>query len=167
MKRPPPAVIALIGVAVALLVVVLLLPKFQSTRMLSGYVEGETLYLASPVAGTVAEVAIRRGDRVGGAGKPLFVIKPDQQAAQNAQAAAELAAALAQAEDVRKGQRPAELGVFAAEQAAAEARAREAKATLNRITPLAARASFHALNSIMLEPLMTIRPPKSGPPPNG
>jgi HlyD family secretion protein len=139
MKRPPRIVIILIGVAILLLAWLLIAPHFRPARTLSGYIEGETLYLASPIAGTVANVTVQRGQRVAGGGKPLFVIKPDQQAAQNTQAAAELAAALAQAEDARKGQRPAELGVFEAEQAAAEAQARDAKAALNRIMPLAAK----------------------------
>lgn len=137
--RPHRTAIILIILAIILLAVVFILPRFREAQTLSGYIEGETLYLASPIAGTVAQVAVQRGQRVDGGGKPLFVIKPDQQKAQNAQAAAELAAALAQAEDARKGQRPVELGVLAAEQAAAEARARDAKATLDRITPLATR----------------------------
>ena len=51
---------------------------------------------------------MRRGQR-SPAGTRLFLIEPDQQVAQGQQAAAELAAAHAQAEDARKGQRPAEL----------------------------------------------------------
>jgi HlyD family secretion protein len=139
MKHPPRIVLILIAIAGMLLLWILFAPHFRPAAMLSGYIEGEALYLASPVAGTIAEVTVERGQRVAGGGNPLFVIKPDQQAAQNARAVAELAAALAQSEDARKGQRPAELGVLTAEQAAAEAQARDAKATLNRITPLAAR----------------------------
>lgn len=139
MKRPPLIVIILFGVAALLVGWLLIAPAFRPAPVLSGYIEGEALYLASPVSGSVAALSVQRGQRVAGGGKPLFVIKPDQQAAQNAQAAAELAAAMAQAEDARKGQRPAELGVFAAEQAAAEAQARDARATLNRIAPLAAK----------------------------
>lgn len=139
MKRPPTMVIALVAIALVLLLWVLLAPHLRAPRTLSGYVEGETLYLASPVAGTVVQVAVQRGQRVGGGGKPLFVIKPDQLAAQNAQAAAELAAARAQAEDARKGERPAELGVLVAERNAAEAQARDAGASFNRIAPLAAK----------------------------
>lgn len=139
MKRPAPIVLVLIGVALALSAWLVIAPHFRPARTLSGYIEGETLYLASPIAGSVQTVSVQRGQRVAGGGEPLFTIKPDQQAAQNAQAAAELAAAMAAAEDARKGQRPAELGVFAAEQAAAEAQARDAGATLNRITPLATK----------------------------
>jgi len=139
MKRPPRIVFVLIGIATLLLAWLLIAPHFRPAHTLSGYIEGETLYLASPIAGVVTNITVQRGQRVSGHGKPLFVIKPDQQVAQNARAAAELAAALAQAEDARKGQRPVELGVFQAEQSAAEAQARVARATLNRIEPLAAK----------------------------
>jgi HlyD family secretion protein len=146
MKRPPRVVIILIGVAVVLLLWLLIAPHFRPVRTLSGYVEGETLYLASPVAGTVSMLGVQRGQRVAATGKPLFVIKPDQLSAQKEQAAAELSAAMAEAADARKGQRPAELGVFEAEQAAAEASARDARATLNRVTPLAAKGFVSRAN---------------------
>ncbi len=139
LKRPPRIVIILMGIAAALLAWLLIAPHFRPARTLSGYIEGETLYLASPISGSLVQISVQRGQRVAGSGKSLFVIKPDQQVAQNAQAAAELATALAQAEDARKGQRPAELGVFISEQAAADAQARDAKSTLDRVTPLAAK----------------------------
>ncbi len=146
MKRPPRVVFILLAVAAMLLVWLLVAPHFRPARTLSGYVEGETLYLASPVAGTVSMLSVQRGQRVAGTGKPLFMIKPDQLTAQKEQAAAELAAAMAEAEDARKGQRPIELGVFQAEQAAAEASARDARATLNRVTPLAAKGFVSRAN---------------------
>ena len=105
------------------------------TQTLTGYIEGETLYLASPVAGTIAQLGVRRGQRVE-AGAPLFMVEPAQQAAQSEQASAELAAALAQAEDARKGQRPAELGILEAERASAEAQARETRIALDRAAAL-------------------------------
>lgn len=146
MKRPPRGVIILLGVAAVLLVWLLVAPHFRPPRTLSGYIEGETLYLASPVAGTVSTLSVQRGQRVAGTGKPLFMIKPDQLSAQKEQAAAELSAAMAEAEDARKGQRPVELGVLQAEQAAAEASARDARATLNRVTPLAAKGFVSRAN---------------------
>ena len=108
---------------------------------LSGYIEGETLYLASPVAGNLSSVTVRRGQRVE-AGSPLFVIEPDQLAAQQARSAAELAAAKAQAEDVRKGQRPVELAVLQADLAAAQAVSRAAQAELGRTRTLVEKGIF-------------------------
>jgi HlyD family secretion protein len=146
MKRPPRVVILLFAAALLLLGWLLIAPHFRPARTLSGYIEGETLYLAAPVSGTVASVSVQRGQRVMSGGAALFAVKPDQQAAQKDQAAAELAAAMAEAEDARKGQRPDEIGVLTAEQAATEAAARDAKATLNRVTPLAAKGFVSRAN---------------------
>jgi HlyD family secretion protein len=111
------------------------LPRLSRPQTLSGYVEGEALYLAAPVAGTVRAVHVIRGQEVA-AGQPLFVVDPTQVQSQYAQTAAEAAAAAAQAQDARKGQRPLELAVYDANIAAAEARARDAHADLRRIRPL-------------------------------
>jgi HlyD family secretion protein len=108
--------------------------------MLSGYVEGEPLYLAAPASGAVAAVYVREGERVA-AGRPVFLIDPGVQRAQESQAAAAVEAARARAEDLRKGQRAPELEVFDAELAAAQAQAREAEAEYARIAP--ARAARH------------------------
>ena len=146
MKRLPKIVIILLAAASLLLAWLLIAPHFRPARTLSGYIEGETLYLAAPVSGTIASVTVQRGQRVISDGEALFAVKPDQQAAQNDQAVAELAAAMAEAEDARKGQRPAEIGVLTAEQASAEASARDAKATLNRVMPLAAKGFVSRAN---------------------
>jgi HlyD family secretion protein len=113
----------------------ILVPRMGETSVLSGYIEGEPLYLAAPVAGTVRVVNVRRGQDVA-AGQALFVVDPAQVQSAYQQAAAEAEAAAAQAQDVRKGQRPVELAVFEANIAAAEARARDAHATLHRVEPL-------------------------------
>lgn len=134
--KPQRVVIAgLVGLAVLFLGWRLLAPTFRPAPTLSGYIEGETLYLSAPVAGTVTQLGVRRGQRVA-AGAPLFEIEPDQRLAQRDQAEAELTAALAQAEDARKGQRPVELGILEADLAAAEAQAREARANLRRVGAL-------------------------------
>ena len=116
-------------------------PPSQAGERLTGYIEGETLYLASPVAGTVARMDVRRGQRVA-AGAPLFAVEPAQQAAEGEAASAELAAALAQAEDARKGQRAPELGIIQAELTAAEGEARETGIMLNRTTELVRRGIY-------------------------
>ncbi|MCW3835527.1 HlyD family secretion protein [Sphingomonas canadensis] len=141
MKPQRAVVFVLAALALGFLAWRLLSPQFQPAQSLSGYIEGESLYLASPVSGSVARVSVRRGDRVA-AGAPLFAVEPEQQAAQDDQAAAEYRAALAQADDVRKGQRPAELGVYRAELNAAEAQERETRATLARVQPLVTRGFY-------------------------
>jgi HlyD family secretion protein len=134
-------VVALLAVAAVVIAVLFLVPHLRHSPVLSGYVEGEALYLAAPVSGTVTRVSVARGDRVK-PGQPLFVVDPRQLAAQRDQLEAELKAAQAQALDARKGQRPVELAVFDANVAAAEARARDAVATLRRTEPLVRKGIY-------------------------
>ena len=141
MKPQRLIIFVLAGLALLFLAWRIVMPTFRPTATLSGYIEGETLYLASPVAGTVAQLGVRRGQRVGG-GTRLFVVEPQQRAAQGEQATADLQAALAQAEDARKGQRPIELSVLEAQVDAAAATERETAATLRRIEALVRRGIF-------------------------
>jgi HlyD family secretion protein len=141
MKPQKAIVLALAALALLFLGWRLLATQFEPSPALSGYIEGETLYLAAPVAGTVAELGVRRGQRVA-AGTPLFVIEPDQRAAQSERAEAELQAALSQAEDARKGQRPVELGILEADLDAAQAQEREARVALNRTQQLVRKGIY-------------------------
>jgi HlyD family secretion protein len=134
-------IVVLLLAAAALVATLVLLPRFNRPVVLSGYVEGEALYLASPVSGAVAGMFVRRGDRVT-AGQKLYVIDPAQVSAQRDQAAAEVAAASAQADDARKGVRPVELAVYEANVAAAEAHARDAQVTLRRVRVLEKRGIY-------------------------
>ncbi|MFA7263568.1 MAG: HlyD family efflux transporter periplasmic adaptor subunit [Caulobacter sp.] len=104
-------------------------------RALSGYIEGEALYLSSSAAGPVSLVSVVRGQRVV-AGQPLFALDAGPLVAQRDQAAAAVAEAEARLEDARKGQRPQELAVTDAQRAAAEAAVRQAQAEYDRIAPL-------------------------------
>lgn len=135
MNRQRLLVAGLIGAAAVIAGLVIWLPRMDQPATLSGYIEGEPLYMAAPVAGTVRQLSVVRGQDVA-AGQALFVVDPAQVRAQADQASAEAAAAEAQAQDARKGQRPAELAVFEANIAAAEARARDAHADLRRVQPL-------------------------------
>jgi len=135
MNRPPLLVVGLVATAAVIVGLVIWIPRMGQPHTLTGYIEGEPLYLAAPIAGTVRAVNVVRGQDVA-AGQALFVVDPAQVRAQYDQASAEALAAAAQAEDARKGQRPTELAVFEANIAAAEARARDAQADLRRIQPL-------------------------------
>jgi HlyD family secretion protein len=140
--KPQRLIVAILaGLALLFLVWRLVAAQFAPTPTLSGYVEGEPLYLSAATAGTVKVMAVRRGQRVA-ANMRLFLIEPDQQVAQNAQAAAELAAARAQAADARLGQRPAELGILEADRDAAQAAAREARIQLTRAETLVRRGIY-------------------------
>ncbi|MEQ1607361.1 MAG: HlyD family efflux transporter periplasmic adaptor subunit [Hyphomonadaceae bacterium] len=104
--------------------------------VLSGYVEGEALYAASPVAGRLVEIGVQRGDVVA-AGAKFFAVDPAQTLAARDQASAEVESAKSLAADARRGQRPAELGVIEAQLVAARAVLNEADTSLKRIQPLA------------------------------
>jgi HlyD family secretion protein len=130
--------VAALLLAAAVVAAVMLVPRLASRPVLSGYVEGEPLYLAAPIAGTVTTMSVVRGQEVA-AGARLFEVDPQQPASVRDQASAQLTAAQAQAVDVRKGQRPLELAVLDANIAAAEAKARDAQATLRRVSELTAK----------------------------
>jgi HlyD family secretion protein len=134
-------ILVLAGLAILFLGWRTLAPQFRPAPTLSGYIEGETLYLAAASAGQVTEIGVRRGQRVA-AGARLFQIEPDQQQAQREQAAADLAAASAQAEDARQGQRPAEIAVLEASRDAAAGAEREARIALNRAEELVRRGVY-------------------------
>lgn len=119
----------------------LLGPDAHRPHRLSGYVEGETLYVGAASAGPVSLVAVQRGDRVR-AGQPLFALDAAQLTAARDQAAAQVAVAEAQLRDAEKGQRPQELAVYDAERAAAEAQVRQAQSDYDRIAPLVRRGIY-------------------------
>ena len=138
MTRQRALVAVLLLVAVAVTLALLLIPRLSRHTVLSGYIEGEPLYLAAPVAGTVRAMYVVRGQDVAAGGR-LFVVDPQQVVSARDQAAAQVAAAQFQAIDARKGQRPLELAVLDANIAAAEAKARDANAMLRRVSVLAAK----------------------------
>jgi len=116
-------------------------PDASHPRRLSGYVEGETLYVGASAAGPVSTVSVQRGQRVV-AGQPLFALDAAQLVAARDQAAAQAQAAEAQALDAKKGQRPDELAVYDAQRAAAQAQLAQAQADYDRVAPLAAKGFY-------------------------
>jgi HlyD family secretion protein len=94
----------------------------------TGYVVADEVYMTSPVAGTLARVAVVRGQRVA-AGAPLFQVDPTERAAGTEQARAEISASEAQV-----GQQQATLAKGREELAAAQADAARQGAQLKRMT---------------------------------
>jgi HlyD family secretion protein len=82
-------------------------------RTLSGYIEAEELYLAAPMAGTIASISAVEGQRVA-AGQPLFRIDPATLAAQGQQAEANVTAARTQIASAEAQAQQAEADVAAA-----------------------------------------------------
>ncbi len=78
-----------------------------------GYLEGEFVHVAAPLAGRVESLAVRRGDRVA-AGAPLFVLEHAAEAAALRETEDRLRAAEARLADLRLGARPSELAALEA-----------------------------------------------------
>jgi HlyD family secretion protein len=85
-----------------------------------GYLEGEFVYVASPLAGRLEQLAVAKGARVT-AGTVLFTLEHSAEGSAQQQAADQLRAAAARLEDLKKGSRPSEL-------AALESRREQARA---------------------------------------
>lgn len=121
----PAIVIALLAIGIA--VAWVLLGQSRSEPTLSGYIEGENLYLSAPVAGTIASVAAVEGTRVE-PGQTLFTIDPATLSAQGERAEANVSAARTQIASAEANVSQAE-----AEVAAAAAEAERARADLARL----------------------------------
>ncbi|HVB88801.1 MAG TPA: HlyD family efflux transporter periplasmic adaptor subunit [Beijerinckiaceae bacterium] len=95
MKRPAPLIMLVLAAVVGLALWLSLGSRAGGRPALSGYLEGDVLYMAAPVSGAVKAVFVVEGQRVG-AGAPLFAMDPKSLLAQRDQAAAQVAQALAQ-----------------------------------------------------------------------
>ncbi|MGZ5268012.1 MAG: HlyD family secretion protein [Caldimonas sp.] len=109
----------------------------------AGYAEGEYVYVAAPIAGALATLAVQRGDEVK-RGAPLFVLDAESERAAREEAAARLQSAGAQAADLEKGKRAQELAVIDAQLAQARALAAQAAAELKRQEGLVAQGFVSA-----------------------
>lgn len=78
------------------------------SKRIQGYVEGEYVYVASPLAGTLETLSVRRGDQVS-AGTPLFALDAVPEKASRDEAERKLAMNRANLEDAKKGKRPSEI----------------------------------------------------------
>ena len=87
-----------------------------------GYVEGEYLYVASPVAGALQSLKVQRGMQVN-AGDLLFALESGSEKAARDEAARRLAQSQANLEDAKKGKRPTEID-------SADAQLKQAQAAL-------------------------------------
>ena len=126
MNRARPMIVAVLLVAVAALAWFLTRGP-ERPRLLSGYIEGESLFLAAPVAGTVSAITAEEGQRVE-AGARLFTIDPATLSAQGEQARAQVAEARTQIATAEANAQQAE-----AEATAAAADADRARRDLNRL----------------------------------
>lgn len=85
-----------------------------------GYIEGEYALIASPYAGQLQKLHVRRGDKVE-AGKPLFALEQESERAARTEAQQRLNAAAARLENLQAARRPAEIDALRAEVTQAKA----------------------------------------------
>jgi HlyD family secretion protein len=100
-----------------------------------GYVEGEYVRLAAPLAGRLERLHVTRGDTVR-EGAPLFAFDRTEAQAERDRAMAARAQAHANLDDLRKGKRVPELDVIIAQKDQAEAALRLAEVQLRRAETL-------------------------------
>jgi HlyD family secretion protein len=96
-----------------------------------GYLEGDFVYVASPLAGRLETLSVVKGSRVA-PGTVLFTLEHESEAAALRQAAQERALAESQLADLRKGSRPEEIAGLEAHVAAARAAAELSRLELAR-----------------------------------
>jgi HlyD family secretion protein len=96
-----------------------------------GYLEGDYVYVSSPLAGRLEKLSVTKGSRVA-AGTALFELERGAELAAQRQAAQELRAARDQLEDMKKGSRPEEIAALEARVAEASAAAELSKLELGR-----------------------------------
>ncbi|HUC86051.1 MAG TPA: biotin/lipoyl-binding protein, partial [Candidatus Acidoferrales bacterium] len=96
-----------------------------------GYIEGEYVYVAAPLGGTLTNLAVARGDSIH-AGQLLFALERQSEADALAQEEKNLAQARAQLDDLNKGKRPTEIESLAAQLDRAKANLELSTAELTR-----------------------------------
>ena len=119
------------GIFCSLLAVLLAGCAGDSPGGFQGYIEGEYIYLASPLGGALTNLAVARGDAVK-AGQLLFELERQSEAAALAVAETNLWQAQAQLDDLTKGRRPTEIDSLAAQLERAQANLKLAAAQLAR-----------------------------------
>lgn len=100
-------------------------------NMWQGYVEGEYAMLASPYAGQLQKLYVKRGDQIE-AGKPLFALEQEQERAARAEAEQRMKSAQARLENLKEARRPPEIAALREQLNAAGAALEFSRAQLAR-----------------------------------
>jgi len=118
----------------------------RPANFFQGYIEGEYVYVAAPLGGTLTNLAVARGDSVK-TNQLLFALERQSEADAVTQAEKNLAQAQAQLADLKKGARPTEIKSL-------EAQLERAQADLKLSTAeLARREKLHGSEVISKEEL--------------
>jgi HlyD family secretion protein len=141
-----PARIRFLLAGLAALVLAVLLARaliWGQSATLQGYVEAEYVHVASPVAGALLELRVRRGQQVR-AGEPLFMLEQDYERAALAVATHALKQAADKLANVQKGLRPTELTAISARLGQASTSLRLAETEFKRRQTLFAERTISA-----------------------
>lgn len=103
----------------------------SSTGIFLGYIEGQTIEISSPIAGTLQSLSVRKGDDVK-IKTPLFILEQEKEKAQKREAEERLSQAKSLLENLKKGKRPSEIAVIEAQLQSAEAALKLAKIEYQR-----------------------------------
>lgn len=104
-------------------------------NLFQGYVEGEYVYVAPPLAGALTVLPVQRGMTVK-TGDALFELEHEAENAARKEAADRLAQARARLENLKKGKRPSELDAIAARLQQAKVSLQLAESELKRVEKL-------------------------------
>lgn len=107
----------------------------SSSSGYQGYLEGEFVYLSSPLAGRLEKLAVQKGTQIS-AGSPLFTLEQGAELATLRETAERLRQSQARLADLKKGQRPSELAALDARLGQARTAAELAKTDFDRIDQL-------------------------------
>ena len=102
-----------------------------------GYAEGEYVRIASPYAGNLTTLSVKRGDQVA-VGAALFALEHESERAGREEMAARVRQTESQLENARKGKRPDEVAAVRAQLAQAEASVKLSSAEMKRTEDLVA-----------------------------
>jgi HlyD family secretion protein len=119
----------------ALLICVVLAGCSAAEPPLQGYVEGEYVRVAAPIAGTLVKLEVQRGALVE-SGTPLFTLEAENEAAGRREAENRVRTAEAQLANLQKGRRPPEVDTARAQLAQAQAALKMSGADYERTVDL-------------------------------
>lgn len=108
-----------------------------------GYLEGEFVYIAAPLAGRLEQLNVQKGARVAAA-TPLFTLERVSELAAQREAGDRLRSAEARAADLKKGSRPTELAALEARLEQSRAAMELSRRELERQTALARSGAIAA-----------------------
>jgi HlyD family secretion protein len=123
------------AIALAFMLLALAACQREKPAGWQGYLEGEFVHVASPLAGRLEKLTVQKGTRVD-AGTPLFTLEQASEVAAQREASDRLRSARARLEDLKKGLRPSELNALEAKIEQARAAAELSKRELQRLDEL-------------------------------